>query len=92
MGFARQLLRAWYAIRMTPPAQSNTACCFREVKEGSSAGNWYMCPDSVGRRDRPMTICDPYVDRGLAASMGASDQASPTPFRAPWNPSVSLGR
>ena len=43
---------------MTSTGQYLTARSFCQVTEGSSAGNWYLRPDCLGRRGPPMTIRD----------------------------------
>ena len=61
-------------------------CATRSVyqgKEGAPAGSWYVCPEYLGRRSPPMTICDSSVDKGLAATTGSRDKTSTSPFRYP---------
>ena len=40
--------------RKREPPRMNAACSFSQVREGSSAGNRYVCPDCLGRRDPPL--------------------------------------
>ena len=66
---------------MAPSDPQSAACFFWQVKEGSPSGIWYVCPDCVGRRSPPMTICDSREDEGLASLMGAWDKFSAPPFK-----------
>ena len=45
------------------------------------AGNWFVCPDCVGRRSPAMTICDSFVDKGLPTTTGARGKTRSSPFK-----------
>ena len=56
-------------------------CAFCQTQESAAVGKWLVCADWVGRRSPPSSVCDSFVDAGLASSLGLWAPGSPAPFR-----------
>ena len=68
------------AVSMSESPTMSGVCAFCQVKEGVSAGKWYVCSDCAGRRVAPKAVCETCVAKRLATSPGTWDPKSSPPF------------